>query len=125
MLCKICLKEKAETMFIPCGHVISCVQCAVTLDQCAVCREPLDKILRVFVYLAEDNEKYPNKLECLSQKQAEKSADPMLCKICQKDEMTIAFLPCRHICACFECATEMKECPVCLESYFAILQVFL
>lgn len=123
--CKICLKENAETMFIPCGHVISCVQCAVTFDHCALCRQPLEKIMRVFVYLFEGNEKYPNKLDCLSTQQAENPVDQTLCKICHKEDMVVAFLPCRHICACFECATKMKKCPVCLESSFAILQVFL
>lgn len=125
VLCKICLKEKIEVFFIPCGHAITCIQCAVTLEQCAICRQNLKMMMRVFVYISEEKDNYPNKLACLSSKDLGEPVDPMLCKMCHKQEMSIAFLPCKHICACLGCATKMKECPLCVEPYFALLQVFL
>lgn len=125
MLCKICLKDKIEVFFIPCGHAITCTQCAVTLDQCAICRQNLKMLMRVCVYISEDKDDYPNKLACVSPKALDEPVDPMLCKMCHKEEMSIAFLPCKHICACLGCAAKMKECPLCLEPYFALLQVFL
>lgn len=32
VLCKICYKEKIEVAFITCGHTMTCIQCAITLD---------------------------------------------------------------------------------------------
>lgn len=36
--CKICLEYEATVLFLPCGHMISCLNCSFALDKCAVCR---------------------------------------------------------------------------------------
>ena len=36
--CKICLVKEIRVVFIPCGHLMSCVNCARKLKKCAVCR---------------------------------------------------------------------------------------
>lgn len=124
-ICKICLKEKIEVMFIPCGHVIACIECSVTLNNCAICRQVIQSFMKVFLYVDEEKENYPNQLDGFSSQGSDERVDPALCKICRKEEMGIAFVPCRHVCACFECAKKMKECPVCFEPFFAFIQVFL
>ncbi|XP_050443224.1 death-associated inhibitor of apoptosis 2-like isoform X2 [Adelges cooleyi] len=129
MLCKICFKEKMKVAFIPCGHVIACIQCAMTLDQCAVCRQPFTMAMRVYVYMDENkNEEKDedlNQLPCSSSQCSDDPVDPMLCRVCHKEEMEAAFIPCRHVYACVECATKMSECPVCLLPFYATMQVYL
>ncbi|XP_060072841.1 baculoviral IAP repeat-containing protein 2-like [Ylistrum balloti] len=37
----------------------------------------------------------------------------MKCKICMECVVSIAFLPCGHICCCVECASAVVKCPIC------------
>lgn len=39
--CKICLEGKATVIFLPCGHMVSCPQCAQALVKCPMCRCPV------------------------------------------------------------------------------------
>jgi len=124
MLCKICYKEEMKVAFIPCGHVIACIQCAMTLDQCAVCRQQFSMAMRVYVNIDERDEDL-EQLPCSSSQCSDEPLDPMLCKVCHKEEMQAAFIPCRHVYACVKCATEVHECPVCSEAFCATMQVYL
>lgn len=36
-----------------------------------------------------------------------------LCRICMEEDITIAFLPCGHLCCCAHCAPAMRKCPIC------------
>lgn len=47
-LCKICLQVKYDTVFIPCGHIVACTKCAMSVDACPLCRKPYTKIIRVY-----------------------------------------------------------------------------
>ncbi|KAH3728727.1 hypothetical protein DPMN_054688 [Dreissena polymorpha] len=38
LTCKICIDRKASIVFLPCGHVVSCVGCAHALRKCPMCR---------------------------------------------------------------------------------------
>ncbi|XP_025190216.1 baculoviral IAP repeat-containing protein 2-like isoform X2 [Melanaphis sacchari] len=125
MLCKICYKEEMKVAFIPCGHVIACIQCAITLEQCAVCRQPFTMAMRVYLSMDEEKDKDLKQLPCSSSQCVEEQLDPMTCKVCLKDEMAAAFIPCRHVYACVKCATDMHECPVCTEGFCATIQVYL
>lgn len=125
MLCKICLKEKVEVLFIPCGHTLACIQCSVTLNQCAICRQSLTMVMRIFLYIDGEEDEIPRHLTKLPPKCLDEPVDPMLCKMCYKEEMAVTFFPCRHICTCLGCATKIKECPICVEPFFALAQVFL
>lgn len=48
-----------------------------------------------------------------------------LCKVCDKAEMGAVFIPCGHIYACFNCSSEMHNCPVCTDTFFGMMQVYL
>ena len=37
-LCKICLDKQSCVVFLPCGHLVSCLQCAPALYKCPLCR---------------------------------------------------------------------------------------
>jgi len=122
VLCKICFKEKLEVLFMPCGHVIACIQCAVTLDQCAVCRQPFTMTMRVGLYVTNLKE---FSLEYLPSNCSNELIDPVLCKVCCKEEMQAVFLPCRHISTCYKCAPKLNQCLVCFVPIYAHMQVFL
>lgn len=46
--CVICLENKKEFVFVPCGHLAACGKCSFTLNTCPICRTPIDKKQRVF-----------------------------------------------------------------------------
>ncbi|XP_072376914.1 death-associated inhibitor of apoptosis 1-like isoform X1 [Diabrotica undecimpunctata] len=48
-LCKICYKNELGVVFLPCGHIVACVDCAAALKTCAVCRKPLEATVRAFL----------------------------------------------------------------------------
>ena len=47
-MCKICYENKKNSVFIPCGHICCCFECAVKLDECPLCRMKIDKIVKTF-----------------------------------------------------------------------------
>ncbi|XP_012350956.1 baculoviral IAP repeat-containing protein 3 [Apis florea] len=47
-ICKICYNEELEVVFLPCGHVISCVKCSCDMKSCAICRKLITKTVRIF-----------------------------------------------------------------------------
>lgn len=47
--CKICFTRAIATTCVPCGHAYSCVACVQSKPtQCAVCRQPLTSVIRLF-----------------------------------------------------------------------------
>ncbi|XP_062570422.1 putative inhibitor of apoptosis [Saccostrea cucullata] len=36
--CKICLEEDATVVFLPCGHMCTCVSCSPAMRKCPICR---------------------------------------------------------------------------------------
>ncbi|KAG5670141.1 hypothetical protein PVAND_000423 [Polypedilum vanderplanki] len=47
--CKICMTEEVGVVFLPCGHLLSCVYCAPALTQCPLCREIIRGRVRTFL----------------------------------------------------------------------------
>ena len=47
-LCKVCMDEDACVVFIPCGHLMSCVNCSPSLKNCAICRRPVKSSIRTY-----------------------------------------------------------------------------
>ncbi|XP_025097729.1 inhibitor of apoptosis protein-like [Pomacea canaliculata] len=45
--CKICLSEEATILFLPCGHLVACAQCAPALRTCAICRQRVSGTVRI------------------------------------------------------------------------------
>merc|ERR1719427_454426 len=37
-MCKVCMDAEVGVVFLPCGHLVVCVNCAPNLKTCAVCR---------------------------------------------------------------------------------------
>lgn len=48
-ICKICYADDVGVVFLPCGHLVACVKCALSLTTCAVCRQAVTATVRVFL----------------------------------------------------------------------------
>ena len=50
-LCKVCMEDEICFVFIPCGHICTCENCAVNgdLKNCPICREKITKRMKTFM----------------------------------------------------------------------------
>ena len=48
-LCIICLAYQISICFLPCAHTCVCVDCALSVDKCAICRVPIQASLKVYL----------------------------------------------------------------------------
>ncbi|XP_067126109.1 baculoviral IAP repeat-containing protein 7-like isoform X2 [Centruroides vittatus] len=48
-LCKICMDKEIGVLFLPCGHLVACVQCAPAMSDCPFCRKPIKGTVRAFL----------------------------------------------------------------------------
>ncbi|XP_039956744.1 death-associated inhibitor of apoptosis 2 [Bactrocera tryoni] len=48
-LCKVCLDEEVGVVFLPCGHLVTCVQCAPGVGQCPMCRADIKGFVRTYL----------------------------------------------------------------------------
>ncbi|XP_071818505.1 uncharacterized protein [Apostichopus japonicus] len=48
-LCKICLDNDIEMLFLPCKHLVTCADCATRIDTCPICRTEIDD--KIYVYM--------------------------------------------------------------------------
>jgi len=49
MLCKICFTQEKAIVFVPCGHLLTCVDCGFNLKDCPVCRKEVTSAIRTFM----------------------------------------------------------------------------
>lgn len=47
--CKICYGKELGIIFLPCGHVVACTQCATSMSNCPVCRDPIRMTARAII----------------------------------------------------------------------------
>lgn len=47
--CKICMAEEVGVVFLPCGHLLSCVMCAPAMVKCPLCRQQILGRVRTFL----------------------------------------------------------------------------
>lgn len=48
LTCKICFDARVTAAFVPCGHMFTCGNCAVSCDSCPTCCSAIRKVLRVY-----------------------------------------------------------------------------
>ncbi|CAB3384328.1 Hypothetical predicted protein [Cloeon dipterum] len=46
--CTVCLEDDVRVVFLPCGHLVTCVQCAPNLRLCPVCRVEIKATVRAY-----------------------------------------------------------------------------
>ncbi|XP_071115058.1 putative inhibitor of apoptosis [Haliotis cracherodii] len=47
-LCKVCLDKTSCVLFLPCAHLVTCMDCAPALRKCHVCRALIRGTVRVY-----------------------------------------------------------------------------
>lgn len=47
--CKICLDEEVGVVFLPCGHLCCCVNCAPAVNLCPICRTGIKGSVRTYI----------------------------------------------------------------------------
>ncbi|KAH3725741.1 hypothetical protein DPMN_051590 [Dreissena polymorpha] len=48
-MCKVCMDNNACVVFVPCGHMVTCVKCASALRKCAICRANIQGSIRAYL----------------------------------------------------------------------------
>jgi len=48
-LCRICYDREANIVFVPCGHLATCGNCASAFKDCPVCRAPIQQAVKTFM----------------------------------------------------------------------------
>ncbi|CAL1549161.1 unnamed protein product [Lymnaea stagnalis] len=48
-VCKICMDKEVAVVFLPCGHLVSCAECASGMKDCPICRVTVKGIVRAFM----------------------------------------------------------------------------
>ena len=46
--CKLCVEREANTLFLPCSHMMVCRYCATRLNKCPVCRSLINQMVKVY-----------------------------------------------------------------------------
>jgi baculoviral IAP repeat-containing protein 7/8 len=49
----------------------------------------------------------------------------MLCKICCKEEIEVAIIPCGHAIACIQCSLTFIRCAICRNICFRLMRIYL
>lgn len=47
-LCKVCVDKRADVIFLPCGHMICCPQCAPAMTKCPICRKTINGQVKAY-----------------------------------------------------------------------------
>uniref|UniRef100_A0A8C5TCN8 RING-type E3 ubiquitin transferase n=1 Tax=Malurus cyaneus samueli TaxID=2593467 RepID=A0A8C5TCN8_9PASS len=48
-MCKVCMDKDVSVVFVPCGHLVSCAECALNLRMCPICRAVIQGSVRAFM----------------------------------------------------------------------------
>ena len=44
--CKVCMNQTSIILFLPCGHLITCVDCAASVKLCPLCRSEVKTFIK-------------------------------------------------------------------------------
>lgn len=47
--CKICMDRDISIVFIPCGHLVSCKECSVSLTKCPICCGAITQKVKTYI----------------------------------------------------------------------------
>ena len=47
--CCVCYNKLPCVVFLPCRHMINCVECALSISKCPVCRTNIEYSFKIFL----------------------------------------------------------------------------
>lgn len=47
--CSICFTNPIDILLLPCKHVKTCFDCVMQMSYCPICRQPIEKILKIYI----------------------------------------------------------------------------
>ncbi|KAL3285366.1 hypothetical protein HHI36_019474 [Cryptolaemus montrouzieri] len=47
--CVICMDQECQVIFVPCGHIVCCVQCSAPINQCPLCRADIERKIKILL----------------------------------------------------------------------------
>ena len=47
--CKVCMDKDICVVFLPCGHLVACEDCATAVRKCPVCRAVIKGTIRTYM----------------------------------------------------------------------------
>ncbi|MGI4816425.1 MAG: RING-HC finger protein [Janthinobacterium lividum] len=109
LLCKICYTERLEVLFRPCGHLTACIQCAITFDECSICRQSIYRMMRIGVHV----------------EMANAESEYAICAVCKHRPIQTVRIPCLHASTCLRCTENEHRCYLCAELAYAYLYVYI
>ena len=48
-ICKVCLDKPVSIVFLPCGHLVTCAECAPAMKKCPICRGIVKGMVKAFM----------------------------------------------------------------------------
>ena len=49
MQCKVCFNADVGVVFLPCGHLVVCTNCAPSLQSCVICRKKITETIKIYM----------------------------------------------------------------------------
>merc|ERR1711948_235185 len=87
------------------------------MDQLGALEQELDALLRSV--RSHNQRRMLQQLQSVQRRHAEECRgrqsleEEQACIVCSELEKTMVFLPCRHLCTCETCASQLRQCPIC------------
>jgi len=49
LTCKMCLRSRIQVLYLPCRHVVCCMECSEISDDCVICSTKILGTVRVYL----------------------------------------------------------------------------
>ena len=46
--CKVCANNLIDSVFLPCGHIMTCTLCGLQLVNCPICKKRIAKVKKIY-----------------------------------------------------------------------------
>lgn len=112
---------KAGYFYTGRGDIIKCFHCGTLLKNLL----PTDNVNQLHKALFETCEFLQMHSELEEQEEEEEREKHLLCKICMSNDLSILFLPCKHLVCCKNCSITFSNCCICRKDITGFLKVFL
>ena len=126
--CLVCADIGTNTRLYPCGHKCICFDCVSKVTKCPAC---YTTIINKPVKADSSSSSFDADVKvskCIKADSSSSSSDADVkvseCVICQDAMSNTTMIPCGHLCACFNCASKVKICPICRADIVQIVKVY-